>query len=176
MRHFRGFDGNWLVRGYRVLRLAGLYHPGDIFAYHIEFQVHAGAGDDRLDVGMVVSVWNDGDIEFGFFHIKDGQTGAVEADGAFFDDEMAKFFGEFESEFPAAVEVAAFETDGGGVDVSLDDVAVEAAVHDETSFEVDEVAGAPVAEAGFFKGFFDGGDAVEVVFYSFDSEANAVVG
>lgn len=89
---------------------------------------------------------------------------------------MAEFFGEFESEFPAAVEVASFDADGGGVDVSLDDMAVEAAIHDEASFEVDEVARFPVAEAGLFECFFDGGDAVEVVFCFFDGEANTVMG
>ena len=153
-----------------------VHESGHIFSDHIEFQVDPGTGSNGLDIGMIVSVWNDGDIEFGFFHVKDGQAGAVEADGAFFDEEMAEFFGEFEPEFPAAVQVAAFETDGGGVDVSLDDMAVETAVHDEASFQIDEVAGLPVAEVGFFKGFFDGGDAVEVVFYFFDGEANAVVG
>jgi alginate O-acetyltransferase complex protein AlgI len=123
---------------------------GTVFSDHIEFQVDPGAGDDGLDIGVFEGIGDDGDIEFRFFYIENGQAGAVEADGAFFDDEVAEFFGEFEPEFPAAVEVFAFEADGGGVDVSLDDVAVEAAVHDQASFEVDEVAGLPVAEAGLF--------------------------
>ena len=86
------------------------------------------------------------------------------------------FLGNLKVKFPTAVEVAAFEADGGGVDMSLDDMSIEAAVHDEASFEVDEVAGFPVAEIGLFECLFDGGDAVEVVFYFFDGEANAVMG
>ena len=46
--------------------------------------------------------------------------------------------------------------------MTLDDMAVEAAVHDQASFQVDEVAGLPGAEVGLFEGFFDGGHAVEV--------------
>ena len=125
---------------------------------------------------MVIGIWDDGDIEFRSFDIKNGQAGAVEADGAFFYDEVAEFFWEFEGIFPAAVEVAAFDTDGSGIDVSLDDVSVEAAVHDEASFEVDEVSGLPVAEIGLFKCLFDRGNAVEVILYFFDGEASAVMG
>jgi hypothetical protein len=87
------------------------------------------------------SVWDDGDLEFGSFDIEYGETDAVEADGTFFDDEVTKFFGEFETVFPTPISVGSLETGGGGVDVALDDVAVEAAIHYHTSFEVDEVAG-----------------------------------
>jgi len=105
-------------------------------------------------------IGDDGDVEFCLFDIENGQAGAVEADGAFFYDEVAEFFGEFEAEFPAAVELAAFEAGGGGVDVSLDDVAVEPAVHGHASFEVDQVAGLPAVEISFCEGLFDGGNAV----------------
>jgi hypothetical protein len=60
--------------------------------------------------------------------------------------------------------------------VTLDDMAVEPAVHDEASFEVDEIAGLPVAEVAFFEGFFYGGDAVEVVLLFFHGETDAVMG
>ncbi len=156
--------------------LRGLYHPGDVFSYHVEFQVDAGARDHGLDIGVVVRIGDDGDIEFRSFDIKNGQAGAVDADGAFFNDQVAEFFGEFEAIFPAAIEVAALETDGSGVYVSLDDMAVEAAVHDQASFEVDEVSGLPVAEIGLFECFFNRGDAVEGILYFFDGEASAVVG
>lgn len=41
-----------------------VHESGYIFSDHIEFQVDAGTGDDGLDIGVIVSVWNDGDIEF----------------------------------------------------------------------------------------------------------------
>jgi len=154
----------------------GGHESGHIFPDHIEFQVDFCAGGDGADIGVFEGIGDDGDVEFCLFDIENGQAGAVEADGAFFDDEVAEFFGEFEAIFPAAVEVAAFETNGGGVDVPLDDVPVEATVHHEASFEVDEASGLPVAEIGLFKGLFYGCDAVEVVLYFFDSKANAVMG
>jgi len=137
---------------------------GDIFPDHIEFQVDGGARDDGLYIGMLEGVGDDGDAEAVAFYVKDGQAGAVEADGAFFDHEVAELLWEFEPEFPAAVEFAAVEAGGGGVDMSLDDMAVEAAVHDQASFEVDEVAWLPVAHGGFFQGLFDGRYAVAIVF------------
>ena len=125
---------------------------------------------------MVECIGNDGDVEPGLLYVEDGEADAVEADGAFFDHEPAEFFGEFETELPASVEVFAIEADSGCVDVSLDDMAVEPAIHDQASFEVDEIAGLPLAEVAFFEGFFDGCDAVEVVLLFFHGEADAVVG
>ena len=95
---------------------------------------------------MFEGIGDDGDVEFGSLYVKDGEADAIEADRAFFDDQVAEFFGEFEAKLPAAVELFAVEADGGGVDVALDDMTVEAAVHDQASFEVDEVAGLPVAQ------------------------------
>jgi hypothetical protein len=129
-----------------------------------------------MDIRVFEGIGDDGDIEPGLFYIEDGEADTVEADGAFFYHEMAEFLWEFETEFPAAVEVFSVEAGGGRVDVSLDDMAVEPAVHDHTSFEVDEVAGLPLAKVALFEGFFDGGHAVEIVFLFFHGEADAVMG
>ncbi len=136
------------------------HKPGYIFADEVKFEVDAAAREYRPDIGVLKGVRDDGDVEGGSGNIKDGEADAVEADGAFFYDEMAKGFGEFEPEFPAAVEFPAFRADGGGVGMSLDDMAVEAAVHFQASFQVDEIARLPVVEVGLGEGLFDGGDAV----------------
>lgn len=136
------------------------YEAGHVFADHIEFKVDAGTGDHGLNICVFEGVWDDGDVEFRLFYVEYGEAGAIDADRAFFYDEVAEVFGEFEAEFPAAVAFAAFQADGGGIYVSLYDVAVETSVHDQASFQVDEVTGFPDAKAGFFEGFFDGGDPV----------------
>ena len=148
----------------------------NVFTNDVEFEVDFIFWVNRLNISMLECIWDNGDVEFGLFNIEDGEADAVEAYGAFFNDEMAEFFGEFEAEFPAAVLVRTFEADAGGVDVSLDDVAVEATIHDHASFEVDEVAGLPCPEVGFFEGLFYCGDAVAVAGDLFDGEADAVVG
>jgi len=89
---------------------------------------------------------------------------------------VAEFSWEFEAELPATFELMAFETDGGGVDVTLDDMAVEPAVHEQGSFEVDEDAGLPGSEVGLLEGLFDGGYAVGVTFHFLDGETGAVMG
>ncbi len=149
---------------------------GHVFSDHIELEVYDAARVYGLDIRVVEGIGDDGDIEPGLLHIEDGEADAIEANGAFFDDELGEFLGEFETEFPAAVEVFAVEAGGGRIDMSLDDVSIEAAVHDQASFEVDEIAWLPLAEVGLFEGFFDGGDAVEVVLLFFYREADAVMG
>ena len=125
---------------------------------------------------MFESVGDDGDVEFCLFYIEDGEAGAIEADRAFFDDQMAEFFWEFEGKFPTTVEFAAFLAGGGGVDMSLDDVAVKPAVHDQASLEVDKIAWLPGVQVALFEGFFDGCYAVEVVLELFHGQADAVMG
>jgi len=121
-------------------------------------------------------VGDDGDVKPVSFDIVDGETGAVEADGAFFDDEAAELSWEFEAEFPAPFEFVAFQAGGDGIDVTLDNMAVEPAVQEHTSFEVDEVAGLPGGEVGLLEGLSDGGHAVGVFPHLLDGEAGAVVG
>ena len=151
-------------------------HSGDVFPDHVKFQVDEASRVDGLDIGMFEGVRDDRDVEFRLFYVEDGEADAVEADGAFFDNEGAEFLWEFEPEFPGAVEVFAVDAGGGGVYVALDDVAVEAAVHQEASFQVDEVAWLPVGQVGLFQGLLDGGYAVEAVCAFFHCEADAVMG
>ena len=125
---------------------------------------------------MFEGIGDDGDIEPGLLYVEDSEADAVEADRAFFYHEPAEFFGEFETELPTALEVFTVQAGSGCIDMALDDMAVEPAVHDEASFEVDQVAGLPMTEVALFQGFFDGCDAVEVVLLFFYSEADAVMG
>jgi hypothetical protein len=137
-------------------------HPGDVFSDDVEFQVYGISRMDSLDVSMLKGIRNDGDIEFRLFDIKDGKAGSVEANGAFFDDKVAEFLWEFEAEFPAAVELLSFNAGGGGIDMALDDMTVEPAVHDHAAFEVYEVAELPGSEVGLLDSLFDGGYAVAI--------------
>jgi len=140
----------------------GGYEPGDVFSDQIEFQIDGGSGDDGLDIGMLESIGDDGDVKAVFFDVKDGKAYAIEGDGAFFDHEVAEFPREFEAEDPAAVVFFHLGAGGGCVDVTLDDMAVEAAVEGHAAFEVDERAFLPGMEVAFSEGFIDGGHAVGV--------------
>ena len=117
-----------------------------IFTDQIEFQVDEAFRGDGLDICMFEGIRDDSNVEFGSFDVEDGEADAIEANGSFFDDEVAEFLREFEAVFPTAIHVFPFEAGGGGIDMALDDVAVEATVHHHTSFEVDEVAWLPAAK------------------------------
>lgn len=125
---------------------------------------------------MFEGIRNDGHVEFSLFHVKDGQADAVEADGAFFYDQGGEFFREFQPELPASSQFLAFQAGGGGINVSLDDVAVEASVHEQASFQVDEITFFPGLQSSLLEGLFDGGDAVHAVFHLFYGEADPVMG
>lgn len=144
------------------------HRAGHIFADHIEFEVNLIAWLKGLHIGMFIGIGDDGQIEPGLFDVEDGKTDAVEADGAFLNNEVAEFFGEFEAEFPTAVQFFTVQTGSGGIDMALDDMAVQSSVHPQASFEVDEVARLPAIDVGSFECFPDGGHPVEVVPGLFD--------
>jgi hypothetical protein len=154
----------------------GGHEPGDVFPDHIEFQVDGGSRGNGLDIRMLESKRDDGDVKTVFFDIKDGKAGAVEGDGAFFDHEVAEFPVEFEAEEPAAVVFFHVGAGGGSVDVTLDDMAVEAAVEGHAAFEVDEGTGDPGIEVGFPEGFIDSGHAVGIFPDFLHGQADAVMG
>ena len=60
--------------------------------------------------------------------------------------------------------------------MSLDDMTVETTVHDQASFQVDEMAGLPVAEIGLAESLFDRGNLMNAILGRFDGETGAVVG
>lgn len=70
----------------------------DVFAEHVEFDVEAAAGRHGFEVGHLDGVGDDpaGDGVGGDFG--GGEGDAVEADGAFGDDEAAVFGGEGDGE------------------------------------------------------------------------------
>ncbi len=124
---------------------------------------------------MFEGIGDNRDGEMLLLYVEDGEGDTVQANGAFFDDERAELCGEGKTELPATRPFFSIETGGSGIDMSLYDMPVETPVHDQASFEIDEVAGLPVAEIGLVQGFFDGGDLVDVVVYGFDGETDAVV-
>ena len=125
---------------------------------------------------MVKSVGDNRYFKLPLLYVEKGQADPVEADGAFFDDEVAELPWKPELEFPAAVQLFAFQAGSCRVHMTLHDMAVEAAVHDEASFQVNEVACLPRAQVGLAEGLFDGGDAVHAILYLLHSEAGPVVG
>src|SRR4051812_31027275 len=91
--------------------------------------------------------------EFIFSDVENGQADTVQADGPFFNDQGAERSGEPEPELPAAIQF--FTTNAGACSVymALNDMAIEAAVHDHTAFQVYQVACLPVTEIAFLQGF-----------------------
>jgi hypothetical protein len=154
----------------------GGQESGDVFPDQIEFQVDGGARGNGLDIGMQEGIGDDGDVKAVFFDVKDGEAGAVEGDGAFFDHEMAEFPGEFEAKEPAAVVFPFLGAGGDGVDVALDDMTVETAIDRHAAFEVDEGAFLPGIEVCFPEGFIDGGHTVGIFPDFFHGQADAVMG
>lgn len=109
----------------------------NVFAYHVKLQVYFITLLEVLEVGVGPGEGDDGDVEGGFLDVEGGEADAVDGDGAFFDDEGGMLEGELEFYFVAAVAVLDGSAEGGGVDVALDKMAVEAAGGEKAAFEVD---------------------------------------
>ena len=125
---------------------------------------------------MFEGVGDNGDGEMSFFYVKEGEADTVEANGAFFDEQCGELFREGKAEFPTAPFFLSILTGGGTIDMSLDDMTVDTPVHDQASFQVDEVARLPIAEIGLFEGLVDGGDLVDAIPGGLHGETSAVVG
>jgi len=129
-----------------------------------------------MDIGMFKGERDNGDAKGPFPHIEDGQARTIQADGAFFDDQVAELFREAETEFPTSRLFLSLNTLSRAVHMSLYDMAVEPTLQGKASFQVYEGSLLPVSEIGFFQGFFNGGDPVKAPRDFFHRQAYAIVG
>lgn len=124
---------------------------------------------------MFICIRDHGNAETVVGNVEAGEAGTVYGNGAFFDHQMGKFGWKLKTVFPAAGQFFAFCAKGRGVYMALYNMAIEAAIHYHTSFQVDFGTRLPAAEFGFFQGFFNGGYLVAVECQGFYRKANAVM-
>src|SRR5688572_21053292 len=96
-------------------------------------------------------------------NIENGEADTVQAYRAFFNYQGAKLFGKAEPEFPAAFQRFFINANSGGVNMPLNNVAIEPAVHKHTTLNINKVAGFPMIEIAFLQGFGNSGNPVAVV-------------
>jgi len=147
-----------------------------ILAYHVKFQVHGGTWQDILNIRVFEGIRDDGYRKLIGAYIENSKTDAVEADGAFFNNQGGKLIGKAKAELPAAIQFFSLGTGGGGIYMALNNMAIEPAIHDHTAFQVYEVAFLPVPDIAFLERFGNGGNPVAVVLQGFYREAHAVMG
>ena len=150
--------------------------PVHILAYNIKFQVYGGAWQYILNIRVLECIGDDGYRKLVGAYIENGKADAVEADGAFFNDQGGKLVGKAEPELPTAIQFFSFNTGGSGINMSLNNMAIEPAIHDHTAFQVYQVAFLPVSDVAFLQRFGNGGNLVAAVLQGFYREAHAVMG
>lgn len=115
----------------------------EVFADDIEFEIDGVADIEVLEGGVMEGIGDDGYGEGVIFGGDNGEADAVDADGAFIDEEV--FGGGFVAEgvVPRAVGIAAVNAGGGIVHVALYEVAIESGVGEHGAFEINEAAFVP---------------------------------
>ncbi len=123
---------------------------------------------------MLERIGDDGHAEGAFIRVHHRKAHPVQGDRAFGDDEAVVGFFELESEVPTPFHAFDALTDRCGIDVALDDMAIEAAVGGHSSFQVHFVPGIQASDAALMEGLRDGADAEAGLVLFLHREAHAV--
>ena len=155
------------------------HQSADVFPDDVELQIDHRAFDDGVEVRQVVGVGDDGHLEAVRAGVADGEADAVDADRSFLDGHVAlashlRVSGVAEGVIPAAVGLAHVGADGRLVDVALDDVAVQATVHQHTALHVHTVAHVEQSEVGALQCLAHGSDGVGVVRAADDGQGDGL--
>jgi len=148
----------------------------DIFPDNIKFKIYGAVDFHFLHIGMFESKWNDRYGELVLCNIITGQADTINAYGAFFNDERRKGEGKAETVFGASIFREYFHTGADSVHMTLNQVAVEAAINLHTPFKIYCVTHQPDTEVGLFQGFIDSRYAVLVVGNLLYGKAGSVMG
>ena len=151
-------------------------YPVYIFPDHIEFNIHLIARLKESKIGMFKGIGDDGYAETFTSNIKGGKAYPVNADGTLFDHQRCKLCLELEIIFPASAFIGDLGNGGGGINMALDQVAVEPAVHDHGTFQVNYITMFPLPGIGLGKGFFHSGDLVLIAMDGFHGKADTAMG
>jgi len=124
---------------------------------------------------MFEGIGNDSDRKGRLAYIEAGKTDTIDSDGSFFNNQVGEVFWKFKAIEPAAVLVFPRKAGTGRVNMSLNHVAIKASACQQTSFQVEQGSGCPLAAGSFFQGFQDGGHPVLTVLDFLYRQANSIV-
>ncbi len=96
------------------------------------------SGFERFQVSMFKRVGNNGNFKVFLFYLKSGQADTVQANGSFFDDQFGEGAWKGNLKFPAAVLDCFTGTCACGIHMPLNKVSVQAAIHYQATFEVNQ--------------------------------------
>ena len=157
-----------------------MVQPCNEFAEYIEFQIDFSPCLYGVEIGVLIGKGDNVYLERVVRGVAYGKADTIYGNGAFVYAEIA-FTGHFEVEGIAeSVDIAAlgvFDICAYGclVDVSLDDVPVEACIDGKGTFQIHFVAYTEVSEICFLQGFAHGRGGVSVAIDGNYSKTHAVV-
>ena len=102
---------------------------GNIFANHIEFQIHWGSFLYQMKISMLIGVGDNSDRKMINFRIDYSKAHAINANRAFLDGNIFFIVGVFKIKNPTALSKFNFFTISNLVHVALNNMTVQTAVH-----------------------------------------------
>ena len=68
-----------------------LHHAAQILADNIKLQVHYATNLKRMEVGMLIGIWDNGNLESIFSRITDRQTNSIHCNRTFVNSKISSF-------------------------------------------------------------------------------------
>jgi len=124
-------------------------------AQNVRFEVESPAGFSTAERRQFQRRGYQRDFKNVFVGGGDGETDAVDGDRAFGRQVFRERVGGFDAETRFILVGDLMHQDADGVDVALDEMAVETIAEFQRAFDVDAIAGGEAAEVGSFERFFD---------------------
>ena len=152
----------------------------DVFADDVKLDVHHGAFFDGMEVGVVVGVGNDADLEGVFRWATNREAHAVDGHASLIHSEVSVLDHLFrtlvaEGVLMASLLVLDCDTNGGLVNVALYDVPVKTPIHHHRALNIHFVANLQEPKIASFQRLSHGCHGISVPLETHHGEANAVV-
>ena len=156
-------------------------HSRNVFPDDVELDVDDGSLLDGVEVGVVVGVGDDADLEGVGCGTANGKADTIDSHATLIDSEIAVLDHllralVFEGVLMAALLVLDADANGSLVNMALYDVSVQSPVHHHRAFHIHLVANLGQPQIAPFQRLSHGCHGVSPCLETNDSQANAVVG
>ena len=157
-----------------------LHHAAEIFADDVELEVDYGIDADVVEIGIVEGVGNDAHLELVVGGATYSEADTIDSDATLVDRDISPACHLRVSLIAEAEDIAALlvlDTDAAscGVDMTLNDVAVEPSVHHHGTLHIHLVTHLEKPQITALESLAHSGYSVGIVNNAYNSEAHAVM-
>src|SRR5260221_14387031 len=118
----------------------------DILPHNIKFKINNGTGTNSIEIGVLVSIRDDGNGETTVMRIETGEAYAIHGNRSFFNGDVTRFRIVFKIKTPTSIFINDRRANPCLIHMALNDVTVKTAVGNQAPFEIDAVPYLPASQ------------------------------